>query len=124
MIDMNFHVAFRSEDGSIAELSSMPPQEVVGFNVEFKLNLTREHLNSTLYFNRIKAKKEGRGTGTALMKEVVQFLDKHSFCVLLESRPYGKMKLDALISFYEKFGFTLKAKFDDSALMFRQGGAV
>ncbi len=123
MIDMNFHVQFYSEDGSIAELSSMSPNEVVGFNVEFTLNLTEAHLDNTLYFNRIKVKKEGIGVGTALMNEVIQFLDKHAFCVVLEARPYGQMKLNALISFYKKFGFVLNAKSEDSAVMSRQGVA-
>lgn len=59
------------------------------------------------FFNRIKAKVEGQGEGSLLMREVVKILDEMGVAVVNHINPYGGMDLKALIEFYKKYGFEL-----------------
>lgn len=57
------------------------------------------------FFNRIKAKVEGQGEGTLLMREIVKILDEKGITVVNTLNPYGSMDLEALTEFYKKYGF-------------------
>lgn len=61
--------------------------------------------NPVYYFNRIKVKKEGKGTGKELMIEVCKIADENGITILNELNPYGKRDLESLKEFFRASGF-------------------
>lgn len=62
------------------------------------------------FFNRLKARTEGKGEGTLLMNELVKILDEKNITVVNQLNPYGKMTMENLEKFYSKYGFKKKVK--------------
>lgn len=70
--------------------------------------ITIEELkNPVYYFNRIKVKKEGQGTGKELMIEVCKIADEHGITILNELNPYGKRDMESLKNFFRASGFEI-----------------
>ena len=89
----------------IAELTGMNLQNVKDFNDAYNTTL---NLQSTLYFNRLKAKIYRQKEGTILMQEVIKRCKeiKHDIC--LDINPYNENIINfmQLINFYTSFRFT------------------
>lgn len=86
--------------GSVAELTKVNnPGDVFG---KLEVELTEP----VFFFNRLKARVEGIGEGTKLMKDLVPFLDEHNITVVNGASPYGSMTMKQLKKFYEKYGFS------------------
>ena len=62
--------------------------------------------DNLFWFTRLKAKVEGQGEGTRLMKRLVEILDEREITVVNALNPYGSMDMQALTGFYEKYGFS------------------
>ncbi len=62
-------------------------------------------VGKTFWFSRLKAKVEGQGEGTRLMKRLVEILDEQGITVVNALNPYGSMGMSALTEFYKKYGF-------------------
>ena len=132
---MMFNVSF-SDSHATAELSSLPPHAVADYNRDFGTGVYPANMASTLYFNRLYSKNKHTGLGTKLMDNVVNFLDKHDFSVILEVNcyhafdtsvipevdSYHSFDTESLIRFYERFGFVVKflSVSGNSVLMVRQ----
>ena len=79
--------------------------------------------NESLFLNDIYIKPQyiGRGWGTKIMKEVIDYADKNQLPIELIPAP-GSIKPNAmrrLVSFYKKFGFVENdgnSQFDDVAM--------
>lgn len=86
--------------GSVCELSRL---DILAENIykTYKIKLKPP----IFYFNRIKARKEGIGEGSLLMKKLIEILDNKKISVVNELNPYGKLNMNALEKFYSKFGF-------------------
>jgi len=64
------------------------------------------HLECPVYwFARIKARVEGQGDGTLLMKRVCDHADHLKATIVNCINPYGRMNLEQLIQWFSKFGF-------------------
>jgi len=61
--------------------------------------------NPVYYFNRIKVKKEGQGTGKEIMIEVCKIADLEHITILNEVNPYGKRDMESLKQFFRASGF-------------------
>ncbi len=61
--------------------------------------------DNLFWFARLKAKVEGQGEGTRLMKRLVEILDERGVTVVNALNPYGSMDMQALTAFYKKYGF-------------------
>lgn len=72
------------------------------------------------WFARLKAKVEGQGEGTKMMRRLVQILDEKDITVINGVNPYGSMDLEALTGFYKKYGF----EDIDEGLMLRRPNAT
>jgi len=72
------------------------------------------------WFARLKAKVEGIGDGTFLMKRLVAILDRLHYNVVCVPNPYGSMSLDKLISFYERYDFIQQEIGDGSICLVRK----
>jgi len=57
------------------------------------------------FFNRLKAKEEGRGDGTVLMQELLIILDAGQITVVNPINAYGLRTTNELIRFFSKFDF-------------------
>jgi hypothetical protein len=57
------------------------------------------------YFNRIKSRIESQGHGTVMMERLVQICDEKGLTVINELNPYGRMKINELKAWFEKYGF-------------------
>ena len=57
--------------------------------------------NPVYYFNRIKVRHEGKGTGKELMIEVCKIADENGITILNELNPYGKRDMDSLKDFFK-----------------------
>lgn len=99
-----------TQGASIAELSLTNSYKEI-LEQEYSIKVEQP----LFFFNRIKAKVEGRGEGTLLMQEIVKILDEQNVAVINHINPYGSMDLEALVKFYTKFGF----KSIDDQLMIR-----
>ena len=95
--DTNDSIYIYLNDGSSAELDRI---EKVPDNLK---SLLRG--DNVFWFARLKAKKEGVGSGTVLMNELVKILDKRKISVINAVNPYGVMTMEDLLDFYKKFGF-------------------
>lgn len=63
----------------------------------------------TWYVNRLIVPKNARGQGiaTALMQELITWANNNSIKLISEINPYGDLDKEQLITFYQKFNFTL-----------------
>lgn len=119
IITNNEYISIATANGSVAQLSKLDNNIKDNYCKEFNFVTG----NNTYYFNRLKAKPEGIGEGTRLMKALVSELDKANIDVILEVNPYGAMNIDQLLSFYSKYNFVLIIKIDNQALMVRRNNS-
>lgn len=93
------HISIMLDDGSVCQLDRAD-------HMKDSLNI---HVRGPLFwFCRIKAKREGKGSGTLMMRELVKILEEKRWSVLNSLNPYGgKKDLERLINFNKKFGFEL-----------------
>lgn len=91
------HISLMTEMGSCCELDRFlnPPYVIRAFCCVDKL----------FWFARLKAKVEGQGEGTRLMKRLVEILDERGITVVNALNPYGSMDMEVLTEFYKKYGF-------------------
>jgi|GEM_PF-4185725 len=66
-----------------------------------------ELMPPVFWFARIKADPEGLGRGTALMKKVCEHADALEATIVNAINPYGRMNLEELQEWFQKFGFEL-----------------
>lgn len=98
------YISLNTEMNSTAELSRLEKQSVDMYNKDFNMDLKEP----VFYFNRIKAREEGKGEGTLMMKELIKILDEKKVTVINELNPYGNLNLEDLQKFYSKYGFVKK----------------
>tara|TARA_Y100000310_G_C20694347_1_gene824436 strand:+ start:3195 stop:3581 length:387 start_codon:yes stop_codon:yes gene_type:complete len=98
------YISLNTEMNSTAELSRMGKKSVDMYNKDFDMDLKEP----VFYFNRIKAREEGKGEGTLMMKELIKILDEKKVTVINELNPYGNLNLEDLQKFYSKYGFVKK----------------
>jgi predicted GNAT family N-acyltransferase len=96
----NENISIMLEDSSICSLDLMNCERARMADI-YKLKITGD----LYWFCRLKAKKEGQGSGTILMKELVKILDEKQAWVMNVINPYGKMTMEQLELFYAKYGF-------------------
>lgn len=59
------------------------------------------------WFARIKARKESEGEGTRLMRHLCDLVDRLSITIVNYPNPYGRMDMEELVRWYQKYGFEL-----------------
>jgi hypothetical protein len=59
------------------------------------------------WFARIKSVTESQGDGTFLMKRLCRHADELGVTIVNEINPYGRMDMDELQEWFQKFGFEL-----------------
>lgn len=91
-------ISLWTEDCSCAELDYMPAGcDLSDLGVELE--------PPVFWFCRLKAKVEGQGEGTRLMRRLVEILDNKRITVVNAVNPYGCMDMEQLKVFYAKYGF-------------------
>ncbi len=105
-------IALWTEKGSCCELDKHWSSMYSDLNIELPEPL--------FWFARLKAKVEGQGEGTKMMRRLVQILDEKDITVINAINPYGSMDLEALTGFYKKYGF----EDIDEGLMLRRPNAT
>jgi GNAT superfamily N-acetyltransferase len=90
-------ISLWTEKASCAELERLSPI--------IDDSLGAEIVEPVFWFTRLKAKVEGQGEGTRLMKRLVQILDERKITVINGVNAYGSMSLEDLKRFYKKYGF-------------------
>ncbi len=94
------HISLMTELGSIAELDRCSLGLSKTANIQLDLS------DPVFWFARLKAKVEGQGEGTRLMKRLIEILDERGISVVNSLNPYGSMDMQALTEFYKKYGFS------------------
>ena len=110
-------IMLRTLDESILVLTKMTAKELQDYNSKFELGI--KNIDNCFFFNSLKVHKNTKGESTKILTELVKLLDKHGTSVILEVTSDGVFSLNALINFYQTFGFILVVQGDGEALMRR-----
>ncbi len=95
-------ISLWTELGSCAELDRYQPRGDDALDLLYPIpNLS----DPVFWFARLKAKVEGQGEGTLLMRRLVEILDERGVTVVNALHPYGSMDMQTLTEFYKKYGF-------------------
>jgi len=98
-------ISLWTELGSCCELDRYRRVKFLWPTSVDRCDLPLETTSKLFWFTRLKAKIEGQGEGTRLMKRLVEILDEREITVVNALNPYGSMDMQALTGFYKKYGF-------------------
>ena len=99
------HISLMTELGSCCELDRYSTASNLRLAISDPV-LYLDLPDPVFWFTRLKAKVEGRGEGTRLMRRLVEILDERGITVVNALNPYGSMDVQALTEFYKKYGFS------------------
>ncbi len=100
--DIN-NISLSTNDYSCLEISKFEDKNFK----DYLLHLGVPEHNNLYWFNRIKVRQEGIGTGKLLMQKLCNLLDSLNIMLVCQINPYGKRNLEDLKRFYINSGFIL-----------------
>ena len=70
------------------------------------------------WFNRLKSGIQGKGGGTKILKQVLEFIDQVGLPLVNQPNAYGALSQEDLVKFYKKHGFIESKEFGDELLIY------
>jgi GNAT superfamily N-acetyltransferase len=68
---------------------------------------------------QVKKSQKNKGFGTAILKDIINFADKHQVVIKLWPTEIYGSDYDRLIKFYKRNGFDLESKFDKEYMIYK-----